>query len=150
MMFSYRVFNPYIYFGINLWYNVNEKLLSLLNNDEVLYTGLFSILYFRPSILKCLEFIQTKFVNKDNLRCRIWPVLNLPNDKSFNTVQNLESLERVDHWESCIFTSMMAEINMSIDDQKTSPRSGFSRGLLMDGYGVFILETPGVIKEWCY
>lgn len=69
---------------------------------------------------------------------------------SFNTVQNLESLERVDHWESCIFTSMMAEINMSIDDQKTSPRSGFPRGLLMDGYGVFILETPGVIKEWCY
>lgn len=63
---------------------------------------------------------------------------------SFNTVQNLESLERVDHWESCIFTSMMAEINMSIDDQKTSPRSGFPRGLLMDGYGVFILETPAV------
>lgn len=66
---------------------------------------------------------------------------------SFNTMQKLESPERIDHRESWIFTSMMAEINMSIDDQKTSPRSGFPRGLLMDGYGVFILETPGVIKE---
>lgn len=66
---------------------------------------------------------------------------------SFNTVHKLESPERIDHRENWIFTSMMAEINRSIDDQKTSQGLGFSHGLLMAGYGVFILETPGVIKE---
>lgn len=27
---------------------------------------------------------------------------------------------------------------------------GFFCDFLMDGYGVFILEIFGVIKEWCY